>query len=79
MHSLAVARRRPLQLIDRALDPVPDGPPLHVTSCQQLVRALVELIYARASGVPPLGDIGGWNVTRLLDVIGPFTGVRMTP
>lgn len=43
------------------------------------LRALVELIYARASGVPPLGDIGGWNVTRLRNVIEGFTGVRMAP
>ena len=43
------------------------------------LRALVELIYARASGVPALGDIGGWNVTRLLDVVARFTGVRITP
>ena len=40
MHSLTVARRRPPQLIDRALDPVPDGPALHVAGGHQLVRAL---------------------------------------
>jgi len=40
MHSLTMARRRPPQLIDRALDPVPDGSAFHVAVRHQLVGAL---------------------------------------
>jgi len=40
MHPFAIPRCRPLQLVDRALDPVPDGPSFHVASRQQLVGAL---------------------------------------
>lgn len=42
------------------------------------LRALLELIYAGAHDVPALGDIGGWNVPRLLEVIREFTGVRIS-
>jgi len=40
MHSLTVAGRRPPQFINRALDPMPNGPALHVAGGHQLVRAL---------------------------------------
>jgi aminoglycoside phosphotransferase (APT) family kinase protein len=41
------------------------------------LRALLELIYARSHAVPELGDIGGWNMPRLLEVVREFTGVRI--
>ncbi len=40
MHSLAVVRHLPPQLIDRALDPESHGLAFHVAGCQQLIGAL---------------------------------------
>jgi hypothetical protein len=40
MHRIARPRHRPSQIVDRALDPVPDGSALHITGDHQLVRAL---------------------------------------
>ncbi len=40
MHLVAVARRRPPQFIDRALDTVPNSTAFHVTGGHQLVGAL---------------------------------------
>ncbi len=40
MHTLTVARCRPPQLIDRALNAMPDCPPVHVALGQQLISTL---------------------------------------
>ena len=40
MHSLTLARRRPLQFIDRALNPVPNSAAIHVIFGHQLISTL---------------------------------------
>ncbi len=40
MHSLTVVRRRPLQFVDRAFNPMPDGAAVHVAGGHQFIGAL---------------------------------------
>ena len=51
MHSFALTRRRPPQLVDRALNAMPDGPPLHIAKGQQRVGA-VGRVKGSAAAVP---------------------------
>ena len=50
MHNLTVARRRPLQFVNCALDAMPDGPAVHVAGLAVMMAA--EGIEPAAVGVP---------------------------